>query len=180
MSEFKRFLLVSTWFQVTWFLAVVGADKWQWLTVAAVLLTLGVSAKYRWLQWRKWGLLCLIGISFDVLNQQIGVFVFESGVENDLGSDFKRSVLPLWLMALWAIFMWYVQFLVPIVSRYPLALVSMMGGISGSLSYWAGSKLDAVTFGYALLPTLGWLFIGWTAVTMLCVRMLKDEKTSRA
>lgn len=164
MSQFKRLLIASTWFQVIWFVAVVGSEQWQWLTLACLLITLGLSARLRAIVWQKWLLLTGIGIGIDMVNLHLGILIFDT------------RFLPLWLIVLWAMFMWYAQFLVPVVSRYPLALVSLIGGLAGSLSYLAGYKLGAVQLGYSIPFTFTWLFFVWAAITALCIRSLQDEE----
>ena len=165
MSQFKRLLFVSTLFELVWFLAVVGAQEWQWLTVAVVLITLVSRGQIQRMNWSRWALLCLIGIGFDLLNSQVGVLIFET------------PFIPIWLIALWAMFIWYAQFLVPIVRRYPRLLVVIIGGLAGSLSYLAGFKLGAVQLGYSMPFSFAWLFVEWAAITMLCMRLLNDEQT---
>lgn len=166
MSQFKSLLIASTWFQLVWFLAVVGSEQWQWLTLACLVITLGLSGKLQPINWKKWGGLTLLGIGVDMLNSRTGILVFDS------------HIIPLWLMVLWAMFMWYAQFLVPVVSRYPLLLTSLIGGFAGSLSYFAGFKLGAVQLSYSLFLTFSWLFVVWFFVTLVCIRSLKDEEAT--
>ncbi|EGU32249.1 hypothetical protein VII00023_15176 [Vibrio ichthyoenteri ATCC 700023] len=168
MSQFKSLLIASTWFQLIWFLAVVGSERWQWLALVCLLMTLALSVKFHPLNWQKWGALTLFGVGVDMVNASAGILIFNS------------FAIPLWLVVLWGMFMWYAQFLVPAVSRYPLILVSLVGGIAGSLSYIAGYKLGAVQFGYSTLFTFFWFFLVWVMVTLLCVRSLNNEKPSDA
>ncbi len=164
MSQFKRLLIASTWFQVIWFVAVVGSEQWQWLTLACLLITLGLSARLSAIVWQKRLVLTLTAIPVDELSLRLAILIH----------DARCRVL--WLIVLWAMFMWYAQFLVPVVSRYPLALVSLIGGLAGSLSYLAGYKLGAVQLGYSMPFTFTWLFFVWAAITALCIRSLQDEE----
>jgi len=175
MSPLMRLLIVSTWFQLLWFLAVLGRDTWQWFTVMLVVITLIFSAWRGDFNWRTGFVLFMFGVVIDVVNTTIGLLVFEAA----------PIALPIWLLALWAIFSWYAQFLVPMLSRYPLLIVSIVGGLAGAASYIAGYKLDAVSLGFSISAAFAIFFIEWAAIVLLCMKVLdieaaQDEKDKLA
>ena len=159
----KRLLIISSWFQIIWFLAVVGQYSWQWLTLALAVMTFVATAFATKVPWFKVLLIFAIGVSVDWLNMSLGALKFEHGS------------FPVWLFSLWLIFIWYSYFLYPLLSQYPISLVSMVGGVGGALSYIAGEKLGAVTFGLPLITTSGILLIEWTILIALIIRVYGYE-----
>lgn len=162
----KRLLLISTWFQLLWFLAVIGREQWQYLTLALVITTLLLSVMNKSLEWKKLGAILVIGMLLDYFNIAIGWFVFD------------QAGIPLWLTALWAIFAWYAYFLYPILNQYPAPVVLTVGGIAGSLSYVAGSKLGAVSFGLSLSATGLILFFEWVIVMAVILKVYGYESNT--
>lgn len=159
----KRLILMSTWFQLLWFLAVIGQAQWQYLTVALVLITMFVTAINTNVEWKKWAAVVVFGALLDYFNIAMGWF------------EFDQTGMPYWLIALWAIFAWYAYFLYPILNQYPASIVLTFGGIAGSLSYVAGSKLGAVSFGLSLSTTGIILFIEWAIVIAVILKVYGYE-----
>ena len=159
----KQLLLVSTWFQIIWLVAVVGNDNWQWLTVSLVTLTIVISYLYAGFHLFKPAIVVLLGITLDYLNLSVGLF------------EFDAPSFPLWLVGLWGIFAWYAFYLQSVLTRYPLYLVSLVGGIGGSLSYVAGANLGAVTFSLPLPYMFAILFLQWFAVVYVIMKVLGHE-----
>lgn len=163
-----KLLCVSTWFQVVWFIAVWGNAQFQWLTIICVIATVAVALFSGRFSWKPLVGLWFAGIVLDTFNMAAGLFIFAS------------SFLPIWLIALWAIFIWYAHFIAPIVSQYPPFIVSMIGGLAGGASYFAGFKLGAVTFSYSLLITLTILFIEWMLFIYLVLKVLNHDEDKLA
>jgi len=159
----KRLLIVSTWFQIIWFGAILGRDDWQYLTLFVVVITLLASFYKGLVPWPKLALVVSIGVLVDFSHYSLGLFQFE------------QLHFPLWLFALWLIFAWYAAFLLPFLSQYPLPLVATVGGIAGTLSYVAGEKLGAVTFGLPIFSMTAILMIEWTLLTALIIRVYGYE-----
>lgn len=166
-----RLLLISSWFQALWLLAVLGNEAWQWwllaLVVATYAVTIGVSVKP--LPLRFVGIVFVVGIGIDSVNMLAGVLRFEDAMHS-------TWLIPIWLSALWAIFIWYSTFLLPLVNTYPSWIVTVIGGLSGALSYWAGERLGAVEFGYPPTLSLLILFGQWVFVMGLMLRIYGNEK----
>lgn len=160
MSSFKRLLIVSTLFELTWFLAVVGRESWQWLTLFWVSILVIGSAYREGINWRVWLSLTVIGICLDSLNMAVGLLAFDT------------ALLPVWLVALWAAFCWYALFLGKVLSHYPLWIVSIVGGLAGALSYLAGYKLGAVSLGFSMPVAFVLFFVQWVAFVFLCMKMI--------
>ncbi|GAA5645172.1 DUF2878 domain-containing protein [Vibrio proteolyticus] len=161
-----RLIIASTWFQLLWFLAVLGQTAYQYWMLAAVALTYLVSWQALSVRGRWIGVIALLGCGVDWVNSQANVLIF------------PQASLPVWLVALWFIFAWYATFLVPVVSQYPLRFVSIVGGVAGSLSYWAGFKLGAVQFGFDTFWSLFLLWLEWAILVAIIIRVLSHEKNS--
>ncbi len=162
----KRLLIVSTWFQIIWFCAVIGNYDLQYVTLSLVTLTLVVFAVKATFSWIKYAVIVASGVAVDFTNLTIGWLQFESGH------------FPVWLFALWLIFAWYAYFLYPILSQYPLTLVSMLGGVGGVLSYAAGESLGVVSFGASTFTMVGILFVEWTLIIALIMKVYGYEVQS--
>lgn len=159
----KRLLIVSTWFQILWFAAILGRYDWQSLVLCLVVITLLVSLYKGVIHWSKVALVVTVGVVVDFSNYSMGLFQFE------------QTQFPLWLFALWLIFAWYAAFLVPLLSQYPLLFVSIVGGIAGTLSYVAGEKLGAVSFGLPIFSMAALLLIEWTLIIVLIIKVYGYE-----
>ena len=100
----KRLIFYSLWFQIVWIIAVFGQEKLQWLAVSLVVGTYVYSQLVAPIKLERVFLMALFGVMVDYANMALGIFRFEF------------NEFPIWLMALWFIFVWYAYFLVPIVS----------------------------------------------------------------
>ena len=130
-------------FQCGWFACVMGGDS-LWL-----LLGLGVLAIHLlWItSWAVEGRLILsvtvLGTLLDTLLRTAGVFEF-----SDPG-----PLIPLWLILLWALLATTLRHCLAWSAR-PWWRASLLGAVGGPLSYYAGSQLAGVSFGFATAPTL--------------------------
>ncbi|BDR13940.1 DUF2878 domain-containing protein [Vibrio sp. STUT-A11] len=159
-----RVLLASTWFQLCWLAAVLGTYQWQWFTLCFTLVTIAYCALNDAAALKPIVVVVVFGLALDSLNQQFSVLIFPT------------LWLPLWLLCLWLMFTWYAYQLKPVLYRFPKTYVSVIGGIGGSASYFAGYKLQAVDFGYDVFFTLMVLFVEWCVVTLLILRVYGNEK----
>ena len=108
----------------------------------------------------------LLGLLVDGLLTITGVFIFTA-------PGFSLPI-PLWLLALWAGFSLTLPYSLNYLQGHPV-ICALLGGIFGPLSYWAGARFDAVSFGQDLYFTLGLLAIVWACVFPLC--MVIESKT---
>ncbi|CAH1577446.1 DUF2878 domain-containing protein [Vibrio owensii] len=159
-----KVFLASTWFQLCWFAAVLGTYQWQWVTLFLTLATLLYCLKTDASSLKSIGVIVTIGLVFDTLNQQLSVFVFPT------------LWLPVWLLCLWVLFSWYAYQLKSILYRFPKTYVSIVGGLGGTASYFAGYKLQAVEFGFSVGTTLMILFVEWCAMMLLILKVYGNEK----
>lgn len=159
-----KVFLASTWFQLCWFAAVLGTYQWQWVTLFLTLATLLYCLKADASSLKSIGVIVTIGLVLDTLNQQLSVFVFPT------------LWLPVWLLCLWVLFSWYAYQLKSILYRFPKTYVSIVGGLGGTASYFAGYKLQAVEFGFSVGTTLMLLFVEWCAMMLLILKVYGNEK----
>ncbi|CCN82791.1 conserved hypothetical protein [Vibrio nigripulchritudo SFn27] len=153
----------SLWFQGLWFLAVIGRENTQvWLVVASVLTLLFCFVD----EVKKLRLIFAVsalGILVDYINWQIGLFTFPS------------VSFPVWLTLLWGLFGWYAVQMRSLVNRYPRIFVSLLVGVSGSLSYFAGYRLGAVDWELGVLLTLSILFLEWFLLGYFVTKLLSSR-----
>ena len=143
-------------FQCGWFACVLGGDS-PWLLVGLAALAIHLL----WISsWAEDGALILrvtlLGTLVDSLLRAVGVFQFSE----------PGPLIPFWLTVLWA--------LLATILRHCLAWstrswwrAASLGAAGGPLSYYAGSQLADVSFGYALTPTLLGLALLWALLFVL-------------
>lgn len=162
----RPFLVVSIWFELIWLLAVLGQEKVQWLTVAAVTATLVWSLSRPSVAVGRICAVAITGIALDVVNIHLGLF------------SFINPHLPVWLIALWFAFAWFAAFAIPIVSHLPIWLVIIATGAGGALSYWAGYRFGAVSLGLPVFYTILALFLEWSGVSLLLMKVFSNENVN--
>ncbi|AZE52924.1 hypothetical protein C4K03_0747 [Pseudomonas synxantha] len=137
-------------FQCGWFACVLGGDS-LWLLVGLAVLSLHVL----WISTlADDGLLIVkvtvVGTLLDTLLRTLGIFHFsEPGL-----------LIPFWLMLLWALLATTLRHCLAWSAR-PWWLASLLGAVGGPLSYYAGSQLAGVSFGYGTATTLIGLAFLW-------------------
>ncbi|KGK08703.1 hypothetical protein EA26_15855 [Vibrio navarrensis] len=162
-----RLLLVSTWFQLGWFLCVLGKETWQWAALGYVIATLLWSWKTQPRQLKSIAIVAISGIVLDSINQQVELL------------NFVSDALPLWMVCLWWLFAWYASQLISVIRRFRRAQVCLIGGIAGALSYIAGEQLGAVQFGYGFLLTAFILLMQWILITFCILKVYDNENFVR-
>ena len=139
MRKLVNFVL----FQLGWFACILGAAHGY--VSLAVLFCLAVAVFHLWQSSEPMqeGMLLLkilaLGICADTLLLQTGSLVFES-------KGLLPSLSPIWMWSLWVILGCTLnESMSWLRGRYVLAAV--LGAITGPLSYLAGVKLGAATWG---------------------------------
>ena len=137
-------------FQCGWFACVLGGDS-RWLLVGLAILAVHLL----WMSaWSKEGqvilAVTLLGTVVDTSLRTFGVFHF----------SLPGPLIPYWLILLWALLATTLRHCLAWSAR-PWWLASALGAIGGPLSYYAGSQLAGVQFGYGLTPTLAGLAPLW-------------------
>ncbi len=155
-------LINLTTFKVSWVATVFGAAAgWTWigplLIAAAALLHLRRSHQ----PVREFTLLTLagvLGLTFDSLLLSTGWIAFP---------DHTGFLAPLWMFAMWILFATTLnvafQWLRP-----RLWLASVLGAVSGPLSYWSGSKAGAMVM-VDTTSALVALSAGWAILMPLLI-----------
>ncbi|KTC44057.1 hypothetical protein AO262_01415 [Pseudomonas fluorescens ABAC62] len=137
-------------FQCGWFTCVLGGDG-PWLLAGAAVLAIHLL----WIStWSKDGVLIisvmLVGTAVDTLLRTAGVFQFSE----------PGPLIPFWLMLLWALLATTLRHCLAWSAR-PWWRAALLGAVGGPLSYYAGSQLAGVQFGYGLGPTMIGLALLW-------------------
>ena len=137
-------------FQCGWFACVLGGNS-AWLLVGVAVLAIHLL----WISaWSKDGqvilVITLLGTVVDTSLRTFGVFHF----------SMPGPLIPIWLILLWAVLATTLRHCLAWSAR-PWWRASLLGAVGGPLSYYAGSQLAGVSFGYATTPTLIGLAVLW-------------------
>ncbi|SDG73607.1 Protein of unknown function [Vibrio xiamenensis] len=162
-----RLTLISIWFQLLWFLAVIGRQETQWWLLLAVIATYLYVLLRQSIPLDRLFFVSFIGIAVDWLNVKFHLL------------EFPDDFLPTWLISLWFIFAWYAYNLVPVLKRFSSLAVVPVGGLLGAISYFAGYQLGAVTLPYPLGWSLTALFIEWTLIMWLIIKVVFSDRTRK-
>ena len=158
-------------YQGIWFTAILGREPWTWLLAGLLALHLALSRDRR--GEAAVMMLCAgMGITLDSVLSVSGVFVFDPAPE--------VLAIPLWLAGLWLGFAGALRNSLRYLLTRP-RLASVAAGISAPLSYFAGMRMGAVTFGVE--DWLAGVIIGgaWACLmpVFLAVARKADKKADR-
>ncbi|PKF63347.1 DUF2878 domain-containing protein [Psychromonas sp. psych-6C06] len=169
----KHFIWINfIWFQAIWFAAVLYTDQ------ALPILVMSLCAHFLLSPSKKADLFTLLAITLvgslaDYLLTFLGIFIFP-----------KESFIPLWLVLLWAHFSLTLNHSMRWLTQVPVYIQITFGAIFGTLSYYAGAKLGAVTLNENLLLSLFSISMIWASLLPVYVsigsqnRIRYDEKTT--
>jgi hypothetical protein len=140
-------------FQCGWFACVLGGDS-LWLLVGLAVLLVHLL----WISSLTDEGALIIGVTLagtllDTLLRTLGVFHFSE----------PGPLIPFWLMLLWALLATTLRHCLAWSAR-PWWRAALLGAVGGPLSYYAGSQLAGVQFGYGLGPTMVGLAVLWAVV----------------
>lgn len=161
-----RFLLNVVVFQLGWFACVLGAARGQPLVglataAVAIVLHLFLAGSAR----AREGLLvagvALAGAAWESLVAGLGLVVHPEG------SGFVGFV-PLWIVALWALFATTLTVSMRWLFGRP-ALAVVAGAVGGPMAWFSGARLGAVTFPDPVVA-LAVESAGWALLLPLLVR----------
>ncbi|MCO8161333.1 DUF2878 domain-containing protein [Pseudomonas sp. 21LCFQ010] len=141
-------LINALLFQAGWFACVL-----DWLWPAALILGVHIL---RHGQIRLLLSVMLFGTLLDSALTWLGVFDFSTG----------SQWIPLWLMLLWALLGTTLNHCLAWTAK-PWWLGSLLGAVSGPLSYYAGAQLAGVGLPLGLWPSLLLLAAIWAVVLPL-------------
>ena len=148
----QKFLFNLIGFNLIWAALVIIREPWT------QALALGfIAIHFLWLatagESRRVASLMLIGAVIDGLLTRQGWFIFTPAV----------PWLPAWLILLWACFACTLEHSLRwSLTRWPLA--AALGAVAGPLSYFAGERFGAVSFGNDALATFGLLSLIWACI----------------
>ena len=140
-------------FQCGWFACVLGGDS-PWLLAGLAVLLIHLL----WISSLTDEGALIIGVTLagtllDTLLRTLGVFHFSE----------PGPLIPFWLMLLWALLATTLRHCLAWSAR-PWWRAALLGAVGGPLSYYAGSELAGVQFGYGLGPTMVGLAVLWAMV----------------
>jgi len=149
----KRFIWINfIWFQVIWFIAVLYTDQAVNILLFSLFLHFLISPI------READLLTLLGITLlgslaDYLLTFLGIFIFPDAL-----------FIPIWLILLWAHFALSLNHGMSWMIKLPLYARILFGAIFGTLSYYAGAELGAVTLHHNLILSLFAMSMIWASL----------------
>ncbi|MDQ0738457.1 DUF2878 domain-containing protein [Pseudomonas sp. W4I3] len=157
-------------FQCGWFACVLGGDG-PWLLVGLAVLVINLL----WISSLADDGALIVSVTLagtvqDTLLRTLGVFHFSE----------PGPLIPFWLMLLWALLATTLRHCLAWSAR-PWWRAALLGAVGGPLSYYAGSQLAGVQFGYGLVPTMAGLALLWAVVfTLLAGAATRGEfRTAR-
>nr|WP_256262169.1 DUF2878 domain-containing protein [Pseudomonas costantinii] len=138
-------------FQCGWFACVLGGDS-RWILLGFAVLAIH-------LLWTSSGseegqvilAVTLLGTVIDTSLRTFGVFHFSQ----------PGPLIPFWLVLLWALLATTLRHCLAW-SAQPWWRSSLIGAVGGPLSYYAGSQLAGVSFGYSTVSTVIGLALLWS------------------
>lgn len=136
-------------FQSAWFVAVTLQQQGI-LILITLLICHFLMSRYRVRDFYSVFFITLLGSLVDLICAFTGLFLFDDG-----------HLLPLWLLLLWANFALTFHYSMGWLMRSPLVVQAILGGVSGSLSYFSAHKLGAVEYSFSTELTLFALIVIW-------------------
>ena len=153
-------------FQIGWFACVLGAGKqlpWLGVIVVAVIVAWHLlQAKQVKPELVLLVLALLIGGLFDQLMLINGLISYQA-------HGWSISLLPAWILALWAVFVTVLNVSLRWMRGKWLVAI-LFGAIGGPLAYMGAEKLGAVTLN-ALPMSYVALSVGWAILTPLLLKI---------
>ena len=154
MTRRRRLLANAGLFQLGWFACVLGAQRPWVLAIALACLV----AHMLWIaedrhEWRALLMVAACGWLLDSALLNLGLFDFPG----------HTWLLPPWLALLWLLFASTLRHSLYWTAR-PWWLASLLGGVAGPLSYFAGARLAGVGLPLGVGPSLLVLGLIWAAL----------------
>ncbi|MGX9418310.1 DUF2878 domain-containing protein [Vibrio sp. RC27] len=160
-----RVFIISVVFQILWFVAVIGRERYEW---ALLLVVTALWLVLLWQGRKEIKLLfffAALGIGIDMVTHSIDILVFDN------------SAFPIWLVSLWLLFAWYMVFLLPMLKKVPRATVPILFMVGGVFSYAAAMKFSAFTTSYSLPITFSVFAIQWATLGLIAMRIIYYVET---
>ena len=165
MKQALNFIL----FSVGWTACVAGAGQgFAWLGPVLLLPLLGIQYALTpdlRREWRFLALLAVLGIVLDSLFALSGMLQYQP-------FPWGPPLAPLWIGALWVMFGTTLGRSLSWLAERP-ALAALLGLLGGPISYFAGQRLGAVSFGVSPALALSLVGIAW-AIAMPALYRVRD------
>jgi len=161
-TAFKKTLYNALVFNVAWLFCVLGGSK-----VAIVVTMLVLAAHFYFISTdpREIGLVVLVvalGIMMDSLLIRAGILISADG----------SLWPPIWLLCLWAMFATLLCHSMKWFQTH-LPVAFLLGGISGTLSYTAGTRLTDFALREPLWSSLPVIALCWCVTFPFCLMLAK-------
>lgn len=148
----------ALWFNLFWLVAVLGREALLPLSLLLLALHFLLATRARH-ELRLVLLVALPGMVMDAILSHVGIYQFPHGER-----------LPLWLAALWVAFAVSLPRSMGFLARFPL-LAILFGGIGGTLSYFGGSQLGAVTLAAPTSTSLAVIGVAWAILFPIFLKL---------
>lgn len=163
-SQTARNILNFILFQIGWFACVAYPDRLGPMLVLVFLIVHFVCvSQHRFTELQFIAIGTVLGSLLDGLWFRLGVLDDGSGAV---------LITPLWLIAIWAIFMTTLSHSLNWISR-KIWLAFLFAPFAGSFAYWSASRIGDVELP-ALAPSLIALAFGWLVVFPLLLFVRKS------
>ncbi len=158
----KKTIYNAVVFNIAWLVCVLGGNG---IAVLAAIVVVAVHLKYFSDNHKE--------IAFIALITFIGFMLDTTLIRSGWLIAPDASLWPpLWLVSLWALFATTLDHSMKwFQSRLLVSVV--MGGVAGTLTYLAGTRLTDFSLKLPLLKTLAVIFIVWCVVFPLCLAIAK-------
>lgn len=150
-------LFNALWFNLFWLMAVMGREALIPLTLLLLALHFLLASSLRHELWLVL-VIALPGIVLDATLSHLNIYQFHNG-----------ELLPLWLVEIWIAFAVSLPRSMGFLARFPVLSI-LLGGVGGTLSYFSGSKLGAVTLAEPLTTSLAIIALPWAILFPLCLQ----------
>ena len=158
MSTGWKLILAGTVFNVFWLLTVMGQSQYLWISGLILLIVW-------WLvpQSCLFALsLAIPGIVMDAALERFGIFTFAD------------DIFPGWLIVLWLGFATFVWSTHEAIMKRSHAVIIVLGGVGGMLSYLAGERLGAVVMPFGMVITALVILSCWLVFTTAALWWLRQ------
>jgi hypothetical protein len=148
-------VLNFAWYQLLWFVAVMGGDTLAWLLLVLLVMHLLSVASLR----SELTLMvpaALMGCAIDSVIAAAGYYVFDPAP--------RLLPIPVWLIAIWLGFAGTLRHSMGWLVARP-GLMTILTSVGAPLTYLAAARLGAVSFPMGLWPTALVVGLCWAAMS---------------
>lgn len=159
----KNNIYNAVMFNIAWLVCVLGGSR---VAVIAAIIVIAIHLNFfskHKIELAFIGVVVLLGLVIDGALMRSGLLLAPDG-----------SVWPpLWLVSLWALFATTINHSLKWFQTH-LRLAVVLGGVSGTVSYLAGTRLTEFSLREPQMLTLGLIFLVWSVVFPFCLMLAKN------